>query len=187
MPAVTRNISSQLASSGGAGIADASQIAFSYKEQGGYTVMDKSIKDMLENTIVDSNDIPYSYKEENGETVVDKTIKEQLDTLSQGADSIVQAAADATTAQQAISSMQTAIVNQFNNNISQMDQKKNTFESQVSELSTKLNSVINTAETLQYSFDNGTNFAVMSETAYNGLQNKQDNVIYFLFDENNNQ
>ena len=68
-----------------------------------------------------------------------------------------------------------------------MNQKKTEFESEVSELSKKLGDVIDVADTLKYSFDNGTNFAVMSETAYNELQNKQNNVIYFLFDGNSNQ
>lgn len=183
MSVITRSISSQLTSSGGAGVADIRQIAFSYKEQNGYTVMDKSLADVL-NPITDANDIPYSYKEESGETVVDKTVKAQLDILSQGQESVLQAAENVANIQQSISSMQTAIINQFNSNISQMNQKKTEFNSEVSELSTKLNNVIDIADTLKYSFNNGTDFAIMSEAAYNALENKQNNVIYFLFDDN---
>lgn len=168
-------ISQQIASSGGKGVADSSQIAYSYKTENGIEVIDKSVKDILdENNTPDVNNIEYK----NGVSV-----KQQLDTLSEGTESVVYAASTARTAESNIIQLQSTITQIATNNVRDMNNIKNSFDEDVSDIRANVESIKNKTNEMHYAFSNGTDFAVMSETEYSQLGNEvQNNVIYFLYD-----
>ena len=154
-------VQQQIESSGYKGVADADQIAYSYKTENGIEVIDKTVKDKLdEGEMFDQN------------TTLKEKVVEMLDS-EHYAQSYAEDAEDA--ADRAEAAKQDII--------NTIEAKKQEVITQFNEQITKIQNIENAVNEFRDSFDADRQFQIMSEKQYNSLlsKDKDAGTIYFLW------
>ena len=166
-------VQQQIESSGYKGVADADQIAYSYKTENGIEVMDKTVKDKLdEGEMFDQN------------TTLREKVVEMLDSehyAQSYAEDAENAANRAEAAKQDIINRQTAINTTAVTTVNTIETKKQEVITQFNEQITKIQNIENAVNEFRDSFDADRQFQIMSEEYYNSLSNKDAGTIYFLW------
>lgn len=165
-------VQQQIESSGYKGVADADQIAYSYKTENGIEVMDKTVKDKLdEGEMFDQN------------TTLREKVLEMLDSehYAQSYAEDAEDAADRAEAAAINAESQKDLVDSIaSEKVAALDAKANQVEANYQSQIQQINDIHTAINEFKTSFEVDKDFAVVSQQEYNN-STKNPGTIYFIY------